>query len=239
MNTRFRTLLAILLVCFIASCAKKKNSSGAINSVPPPPARKVQPGDAETGLASWYGHPYHGRQAANGEVFDMNKKTAAHRTMPFGTWVKVDNLTNGRSVDVRITDRGPFVEGRIIDLSRKAAEEIAMIGPGVVKVRLTVIPTPRGEVDEKYGVQLGAFTRRDEAKELEKRVAQLGEKTNLHCAASPWEDVPSCKLIAGRGTREEASQLRERFRENGMRGFIVRLDLLDAKPADEGRTDPK
>lgn len=239
MNTRFRTLLAILLVCFIASCAKKKNSSGASNSVPPPPARKVQLGDAETGLASWYGHPYHGRQAANGEVFDMNKKTAAHRTMPFGTWVKVDNLTNGRSVDVRITDRGPFVEGRIIDLSRKAAEEIAMIGPGVVKVRLTVIPTPRGEVDEKYGVQLGAFSRRDEAKELEKRVAQLGEKANLHCAASPLEDVPACKLTAGRGTREEAAQLRERLREAGLRGFVVRLDLLGIEPADEGRTAPK
>jgi len=169
----------------------------------------------------------------------MNKKTAAHRTMPFGTWVKVDNLSNGKSVDVRITDRGPFVEGRIIDLSRKAAEEISMIGPGVVKVRLTVVPTPRGEVDEKYGVQLGAFVKREEGKELEKRISQLGEKPTFHCAVQAKDGTPACKLTAGRGTREEAARLRERFRDAGMRGFVVRLDLLGIEPTDGGRTAPK
>src|SRR5262245_56577220 len=74
-------------------------------------------GSVETGVASWYGHPYHGRRAANGEIYDMEKMTAAHRTLPFGTWVRVRNLENNKTVDVRITDRGPFVGGRIIDLS--------------------------------------------------------------------------------------------------------------------------
>ncbi len=169
----------------------------------------------------------------------MNQKTAAHRTMPFGTWVKVDNLSNGKSVDVRITDRGPFVDGRIIDLSRKAAEEISMIGPGVVKVKLTVVPTPKGEVDEKYGVQLGAFASRDEGKSLERRVNEAGGEAKFFCVAASTEDAPRCKLIAGRGTREEALSLRDKFRQAGLRGFVVRLDLLELQPADGGRTSPK
>lgn len=169
----------------------------------------------------------------------MNKKTAAHRTMPFGTWVKVDNLSNGKSVDVRITDRGPFVDGRIIDLSRKAAEDISMIGPGVVKVKLTVVPTPAGEVDEKYGVQLGAFSTRADAKDMEERITKMGERPKMHCASSTMEDIPSCKLTAGHGTREEAVRLREKFRDAGLRGFVVRVDLLASEPADAGRTAPK
>jgi rare lipoprotein A len=239
MNTRLSTLLAIFIALTAASCAKKKNSSASANAVPPPPTRLARIGDSEVGLASWYGHPYHGRAAANGEIFDMNAKTAAHRTMPFGTWVKVVNLSNGKSVDVRITDRGPFVEGRIIDLSRKAAEEISMIGPGVVKVKLTVAPTPDGEVDEKYGVQLGAFASREEGKSMERRAKELGEQTGFHCAASPKDGVPPCKLVAGRGTREEAVSLRDKFRQAGLRGFVVRLDLLELQPADGGRTSPK
>ena len=81
----------------------------------------------ETGIASWYGYPYHGRRAANGEIYDMEKLTAAHRTLPFGTWVRVTNLTNSKTVDVRITDRGPFIDGRIIDLSKAAAREIDQV----------------------------------------------------------------------------------------------------------------
>ena len=96
----------------------------------------------ETGVASWYGDPYHGRHAANGEIFDMEKLTAAHRTLAFNTWLRVHNLDNGKTVIVRITDRGPFVGGRILDLSRAAAREIDMIGPGLAKVRLEVIRPP-------------------------------------------------------------------------------------------------
>lgn len=91
-------------------------------------------------MASWYGHPYHGRPTASGEIYDMERDTAAHRTFSFGTWVRVVNLSNGKHTEVRINDRGPFKRGRIIDLSRSAAREIDMIGPGTAKVRVTVIP---------------------------------------------------------------------------------------------------
>ena len=106
--------------------------------------RTVPIGQSETGIASWYGDPYHGRKAANGEVYDMNRMTAAHRTLPFGTWVEVNNLTNSKRVTVRITDRGPFVQGRIIDLSRAAAAKIDMIGSGTARVHLKVVRAPVG-----------------------------------------------------------------------------------------------
>ena len=87
-------------------------------------------------------HPYHGRRAASGEIYDMEKFTAAHRTLPFGTWVEVHQSRNGKRVDVRIIDRGPFVDGRIIDLSLAAARTIDMVGPGTARVRLKVIAPP-------------------------------------------------------------------------------------------------
>jgi rare lipoprotein A len=96
-------------------------------------------GWSETGVASWYGIPYDGRHTSSGEIFDMHALTAAHRTLPFNTWLEVTNLQNGKRVEVRVNDRGPFVGGRIIDLSMGAAEKIDMVRAGVVKVRLKVI----------------------------------------------------------------------------------------------------
>src|SRR6185437_11151535 len=93
----------------------------------------------EEGRASWYGAPFNGRQASNGETYDMYKFTAAHRTLPFNTMVRVTNMTNGKSTTVRITDRGPFVDNRIIDLSYAAAKQIESIGPGVVRVQLEIL----------------------------------------------------------------------------------------------------
>jgi rare lipoprotein A len=106
--------------------------------------KKIRIGRHETGIASWYGEPYNGRHSANGEIYDMEKLTAAHREYPFDTWLKVKNLGNHREVTVRVTDRGPFVEGRIIDLSKAAARQIDMIGTGTAKVRLEVVNPPKG-----------------------------------------------------------------------------------------------
>jgi peptidoglycan lytic transglycosylase len=128
--------LLAMAACGAVSCGKRATRV----SVPAAPARI---GSEETGIASWYGIPYHGRRTASGEIYDMEKLTAAHRSLPFQTWVEVTNLENGKRVDVRITDRGPFVGGRIIDLSQRAARDIEMLGPGVVKVRLKVIEPPR------------------------------------------------------------------------------------------------
>ena len=125
------------LVLFLAACASPR---------PAPPTAAPAPhlfvGHEETGEASWYGHPYHGRRTASGEIFDMYQMTAAHRTLPFGTWVVVENSANGRSVKVRINDRGPHKSRRILDLSYAAARVLGAIGPGVIPVRLRVIASP-------------------------------------------------------------------------------------------------
>ena len=104
-------------------------------------ATTPRPGEfGREGIASWYGPRHHGRKTASGETFDMNQMTAAHRTLPFGTWVRVRSLTNGNEVRVRINDRGPFTGGRIIDLSKAAATKLGMITRGEEKVQLAVEP---------------------------------------------------------------------------------------------------
>ena len=101
-------------------------------------------GFTQTGIASWYGKDFHGKKTANGEIYNMHAMTAAHKTLPLGTWVRVYNLTNGKSCDVRVNDRGPFVRGRIIDLSYSAAKEIGLVGPGTAKVRIKAMAPPAG-----------------------------------------------------------------------------------------------
>jgi rare lipoprotein A len=102
-------------------------------------ARRHSWSGEEFGLASWYGPGYHGKRAADGSRYNQRKLTAAHRVLPLGTVVRVTNLENGREVQVKITDRGPFVAGRVIDLSRKAAKKLDMIDRGVVQVRVEVL----------------------------------------------------------------------------------------------------
>ena len=99
-------------------------------------------GFTERGVASWYGDPYHGRATASGEIYDMEKFTAAHRQFAFGTCIRVYDLDNGKSIEVRTNDRGPFKNGRIVDLSRAAARAIGMIGPGTANVKLVVVSKP-------------------------------------------------------------------------------------------------
>jgi peptidoglycan lytic transglycosylase len=111
--------------------------------VPKPDAKpEPAPSGGQTGEASWYGEPHHGRTTASGETYDMNQLTAAHRTLPLGTRVLVTNLKNGRAVEVRINDRGPTVEGRIIDLSFAAAKELGAVPSGTIPVRIRVISQP-------------------------------------------------------------------------------------------------
>ncbi|MEO0279013.1 MAG: septal ring lytic transglycosylase RlpA family protein, partial [candidate division WOR-3 bacterium] len=117
-------------------------------------------GYTEKGLASWYGLEEHGKPTASGEPFNMFDYTAAHKSLPFGTHVEVRNLKNGKVVVVRINDRGPFIEGRIIDLSYASAQAIGMLEDGIVPVELKVVdlPTPIAEYRLRgYYVQIGSF----------------------------------------------------------------------------------
>ncbi len=117
--------ILLLLVVLGGSCHRKRV-----------PSSSVEVSGSETGMASFYAESYNGKKTANGETYRSSALTAAHKTLPFGTKVKVTNLSNGKTVKVRVNDRGPFVAGRIIDLTRAAAKKIDMVNAGVVKVKI-------------------------------------------------------------------------------------------------------
>jgi len=129
----------LILFATLVSMAGAALELGRGESTAPRMSLREPVGSIEIGVASWYGHPYHGRKAANGEKYDMNRLTAAHRLLPFGTRVRVSSLRNARMVEVRITDRGPFVEGRLIDLSRAAARVLGFQRAGLERVRVEVL----------------------------------------------------------------------------------------------------
>lgn len=175
-------------------------------------------------MASWYGHPYHGRPTASGEIYDMEDLTAAHRAFAFDTWVRVKNLENGRTVEVRINDRGPFVKGRIIDLSKAAAREIDLVRSGVAPVRIQVIEPPKGFAAERYAVQVGAFRDRDNAERMWRAmqdrfgVAQIVESAS---GGSRWRVlVGRCKSVS----EAEALAARIRGEQAAPDAFVTRLD---------------
>lgn len=142
-------------------------------------------------MASWYGHPFHGRPTASGEVYDMDALTAAHPRLPFGTVIRVDNLANGRSIHLRVTDRGPFARGRILDVSRAGARALGMIGPGTARVRLTVV-TPGGDLVAVRGgcvvVQVGAYEDRGSAEARARELGEEGYPVRVETAGS-WHRV--------------------------------------------------
>ena len=205
-------LVGLLL---LAGCAKKKHTSSS--HVPRAPQ------GPETGIASWYGHPYHGRAAANGEIYDMEKMTAAHRTLPFGTWVRVTNLTNEKNVDVRIIDRGPFIDGRIIDLSHSAARAIDLIGPGVARVRIDIIYAPStAAAVERYAIQIGAFQDRGRADRMrESMQQQFGSARVVLRQGRPdlWR-----VLVGTASNLDDANVLAGQIRAAVGEALVVRLD---------------
>lgn len=194
-------LTAIAAILAIApGCARRSTAKL------PAPAKA---GATETGIASWYGAPYHGRRAASGEIYDQEQFTAAHRTLPFGTWVEVTDLDNGKRVEVRINDRGPFARGRIIDLSFAAARRIEMVRAGTARVRLKIIEPP--EV-ERYAVQAGAFSSRERAEALAKKFGD----SRVEEFGSLW------RVVVGHGMREQdAARLAEQVRKIAGEALVV------------------
>ncbi len=197
-----RVLGCTILLLLLQACASPRYSPPP--STPPghPKPYRVlgtwyQPipnarGFEQTGIASWYGKKFHGRKTSNGETYNMYAMTAAHKTLPLGTYVRVHNLRNGKSVDVRVNDRGPFVRGRIIDLSHTAAKRIDIVGPGTGRVRVVALGAPRSAptahtkpqyvpIDYYSGnftFQVGAFAERANAVRL---VAKLDRRyKNAH-----------------------------------------------------------
>lgn len=209
-------------------------------------ARQAGPGPAastpagsdtdEIGYASWYGSRFHGRLTANGEVYDMNKLTAANKTLPFGTIVQVTNLENGKSVEVTINDRGPFVAGRIIDLSRAAAAKVGLTSMGVAKVRLHIVKLGDGARVAHNGagqpsspslatannlpviVQLGSFRDLGNAVRLKDFLDQHGFNPLYEKSG----DVTRVVLVSV--PRVELASVRDRLAKIGINSILVRQE---------------
>jgi rare lipoprotein A len=192
-------MLSLLCLMLLTSCA-------LVGQGP----RAWEDPSGEKGLASWYGHPYHGRRTSSGEVYDMYQLTAAHREIPLGSWVEVINLDNGRSLTVRVNDRGPFIDGRIIDLSYASGTLLGAIGPGVVPVRVRLTQAPQGSVSPgRYSVQVGSFTAEANAlalkTELERKTAGvhlvkalIGDEVYYRVRVGPFVSHAEAKTAAER-----------------------------------------
>lgn len=191
-------------------------------------------GFQQRGVASWYGRKFHGRRTSNGETYDMHGISAAHKTLPFGTMVRVTNLQNGRQLDIRINDRGPFVRGRIIDLSYGAAQKLGVVGPGTAPVEIVALaapvrrasPTGGGQFEAmdltrgNFTFQVGAFQERANAERLARRLEN--RHTNVHIASFDRGDGMFHRVRVGRAHRLDEAETYERsLMRQGYDVFIV------------------
>jgi len=239
MKPRIRARVAVVVIAAsllaVPACRKKQHTA-RVPRAPQvaPPSRTpsgaqaakglaVPLGYTEEGVASWYGIPYHGRPAADGEVYDMETLVAAHRVMPFNTWLRVTNQANGKSVNVRVIDRGPFVEGRILDLSKAAARQIDLLGPGIGRVRFAVIAAPADIPSNNfYAVQVGAFALYANAEGARDQYAQRFGTAQL---AVKQGAVPLWRVLVGKeSTIEAAQRLANQLKAENRAVFVVRLD---------------
>jgi rare lipoprotein A len=177
---------------------------------------------AEEGLASWYGGHFQGRQTANGEIFDTNKLTAAHKSLPFGTIVQVLHKESGRSVQVRINDRGPFVAGRIIDLSQAAADAIGLTAQGVAPVKLTIIKPGSGPAGlpsrpNQVTIQVASYSSLANARASQQRLIAAGMDAILEPVANGIT-----RVILPVVARNQAAETQKKLSGLGFPSTLVR-----------------
>lgn len=212
MNGRRQAILLVFLL-LVAACAAPQLRPRAWEDL-----------SGETGLASWYGVPYHGRRTSSGEVYDMYQVSAAHREIPLGTWVEVTNLTNARSLTVRINDRGPFIEGRIIDLSYAAASLLGVVGPGVAHVRVRLAqPPPGGPGPVRYAIQVGSFTAESSARALKTELEPKIGGVHIVKALVGGEAYYRVR-VGSFASRTEAQGTAERLAGMGYRVLVMESD---------------
>jgi len=184
----------------------------------------AKPISVETGLASWYGAPYHNRRGSNGELYNMHAMTAAHRTLPLGSIVRVINVKTGHSALVRITDRGPFVEGRVLDLSQAAAKKVDVWQAGVATVRVEVLRTPAPlETGGRWAVQIGAFDEEDAADKLADHLSHRYHTAKVLCFSSPVGDW-WVRVRVQDDDRKRAEEVAHTTQTSHGSIFLVRLD---------------
>lgn len=183
----------------------------------------LKPLYTELGIASWYGPPYHNRRAANGELYDMNQMTAAHRTLPLNSIVRVTNVKTGNSAIVRITDRGPFIGERMLDLSLAAAKAVDVWAPGTAWVKMEVLETP-APIDSggKWAVQIGAFESAETAEQIKQSISSrytMARVLEFTGATGEW-----VKVRVPNDDRASAEEISRTITtpEGGV--FLVRID---------------
>ncbi|MGD8748647.1 MAG: septal ring lytic transglycosylase RlpA family protein [Balneolaceae bacterium] len=219
---RYLFLFFIAISLFITSCG----TSSRIRKKSTPGGKPAGIGETiEKGIASWYGPNFHGKLTANGEKYNMHKLTAAHRTLPFNTIVKVKNLDNGRSVNVRINDRGPYAKNRIIDLSKEAAKKIGMLGPGTAHVALIL---EDGDLDNSrttnlkiptYTVQLASF--REEAKAFDLSRKIRGSRVEQ----IPLNNYTVYRVYFGIYVDEDIARKKQRdLKKKGFNGYVKQIE---------------
>lgn len=228
----FTRLFGMFSVCLLmAGCHHHRARVAA--PAPPPIEAQQYPGppsqypghplSTQVGIASWYGVPYHHARSANGEIYDQDAMTAAHRTLPMGTVVRVTNLSNRRSVIVTITDRGPFVHGRILDLSRAAANKLGMLRAGVSKVRIDVLRWPvSAQQDGRWCVQIGVIHHHGSAKHLRDRLRHQYPDANViefRGATGYW-----VRIRPQGESRRSAEQIAQLVRPVEGEAYLVRLN---------------
>lgn len=197
-------------------------------------------GFTERGVFSWYGRKFHGRPTASGEIYDMYRQSAAHKTLPMGTWVRAVNLANGREIVVRINDRGPFIKGRILDLSYGAAKELDLIGSGVAPGKIVALAPQADGIRTASGgapvldvpplhsgvfsVQVGAFSNRDLAMGLADRLKVLFDDVTVSTHAAGNGELIHRVRVSRSGTLGKAAEIERRLTAIGFTdAFVVRL----------------
>jgi rare lipoprotein A len=232
----------------LTGCGGRKKT--AVRVPPPPPISEPQaepsqpaasteqpaedeeikvPADAkpiltETGIASWYGAPYHNRRGSNGEVYNMHAMTAAHRTLPLGSIVRVTNVKTNDSAIVRIADRGPFVQGRILDLSLAAAKKLDVWRPGTAMVKIEVLQTPVPlDAGGRWAVQIGAFDREKAADELADHLTRKYHTAKVQRFSSPVGDWWVRVRVKDDNRKRAEEVARDTHTDEGAI-FLVRLD---------------
>jgi rare lipoprotein A len=232
--------ISLLLICaafllFINGCATSESPPKRPPKYPKPYkvyGKWYQPlpdskGFRQRGRASWYGNDFHGKKTSSGEIYNMYAMTAAHKTLPLGTYVKVHHLANNRSVEVRINDRGPFVRGRIIDLSYSAAKDLGIVGPGTANVEVVALGTPtttdggtaRSYVPGDYysgnfTFQVGAFLNYDNAKRLKHKLDE--QYKNAHITIyDNGKDIYYRVRIGNATNLEQAAEFETYLIQNG------------------------
>jgi rare lipoprotein A len=202
-----------------------------------PLPKSAHVGYVEEGIASWYGHDFHGKKTSNGEVYDMYGRTAAHKTLPLGVYVKVKNLANGREAEARINDRGPFVKGRIIDLSQTLAKELGVIAAGTAPVRIEALGfretdaggavawrQPKSYMPSSYAIQIGAFGIRENADRL---AAEMRARHGAAAVAEGWVGARRFfrVRVGSYKTLEIAEKAKAEFEKGGYpNSFVVAME---------------